>query len=303
MTISDEGAVTSGTVSIGQNTGGSATIEVNSGGSLVGSAYLIGRFGTGSDGHLIVTGTDSTASTTDITVGNEGTGVMDILNGGVVTTTGTPIIGNVAGSNGTVTISGTNSQWTLSDGSGTVTVGGSGTGSLNVSNGGTLLGSASVGGTGTLGSDGTIAGSVTNAGLVSPGNSAGILEVMGNYIQTSDGILQIELGGTTVGAEYDQLFSLAGTATLEGTLNLLSINSFAPSLGNSFQILNFSEGISGSFDNINAFSLGSGLAWDFDDLYTTGTISVIPEPATMAALLGALALGLVLWRRSVRRPR
>jgi len=303
VTVSNGGTVdANGTIYLAENGGGSGTIEVNSGGTFDGRDFIIGS-NAGSEGHLIVTGAGSTASTSNsasIKVGEAGTGVMDILNGGAVTTTnGTPIIGNLAGSNGTVNISGTDSRWTLSGGgTGSVTVGGIGTGSLNVRDGGSLFGSATVGSTGSLGGDGTITGNVTNSGLVTPGNSSGILTINGDYSQTNVGILQIELGGTTVGTEYDQLFSASGTANLDGTLNLLSISSFDPSSGDSFQILNFST-IAGSFDTINTFNLDSGLAWNFDNLYTTGTIDVIavPEPATAASLLGALALGLALIRR------
>jgi T5SS/PEP-CTERM-associated repeat protein len=303
VTVSNGGTVdANGTIYLAEQSGGSGTIEVNSGGTFDGRDFIIGRFA-GSDGRLIVTGAGSTASTSNsasIKVGEEGTGAMDILNGGAVTTTnGTPIIGNLAGSNGTVTINGTGSEWTLSgSGTGGVTVGGSGTGSLNVSNGGLLVGSATVGTSGSLSGDGLISGTVTNSGLVSPGNSPGILTILGDYTQTNNGILQIELGGTTVGTEYDQLLSGAGGAiNLDGTLNIVSINSFAPTAGDSFQIFDFSTGINGSFETINTFNPGSGLAWDLENLYTTGEISVIPEPATAAAFLGALALGLVLCRR------
>lgn len=53
-----------------------------------------------------------------------------------------------------------------------------------------------------------------------------------------------------------------------------------------------------SFDMSEAL-LSEGLYWDFSYFYTDGSIRVaaIPEPATIAAMLGALALGLAAYRR------
>jgi hypothetical protein len=44
--------------------------------------------------------------------------------------------------------------------------------------------------------------------------------------------------------------------------------------------------------------VGSGLKWDASDLYNTGTISVVPEPATLALVAFG---GLALLRRSRRK--
>ena len=62
---------------------------------------------------------------------------------------------------------------------------------------------------GVLTGTGTVFGSVVNSGIVFPGSGAGtgILSIDGNYAQTSAGFLQIELGGTTAGTEYNQLLS------------------------------------------------------------------------------------------------
>jgi hypothetical protein len=59
---------------------------------------------------------------------------------------------------------------------------------------------------------------VSNAGHVGPGNSPGLLTVVGNYTQTSAGVLDIDLGGLLRGTEYDALdaagFVLGGTLTV-----------------------------------------------------------------------------------------
>ena len=64
---------------------------------------------------------------------------------------------------------------------------------------------------------------------------------------------------------------------------------FQPAPGTSFDVLNFAA-VQGEFDQIVLPALGSGLAWDVSALYHEGTLSVVPEPATLALLGGALVL-------------
>ena len=74
-------------------------------------------------------------------------------------------------------------------------------------NGGTLnINGGSLSGTGTINAD------VTNAGQVIPGGTgaAGTLTINGNYTQTATGTLDIDIGGTTAGSQYDQL-AVSGT--------------------------------------------------------------------------------------------
>jgi hypothetical protein len=62
-------------------------------------------------------------------------------------------------------------------------------------------------------------------------------------------VLNIDLGGTMAGTQFDQL-NITGPATLAGTLNLDLINGFVPATGNSFKILACSS-LSGTFDRVN----------------------------------------------------
>jgi fibronectin-binding autotransporter adhesin len=93
--------------------------------------------------------------------------------------------------------------------------------------------------------------------------------------------------------------------TLGGTLKVILLdpldfnfgtNLFVPSNGNSFQIYRNDGGsIVGTFSAFDFSSavLQSGLAWDTSNLYTTGflgVVAVVPEPATYAAIFGAVAL-------------
>jgi hypothetical protein len=55
-------------------------------------------------------------------------------------------------------------------------------------------------------------------------------------------------------------------------------------------------GRTGSFATITGTALGGGLAWDTSQLATSGTLTVIPEPAAIL-LAGLGACGMVLRRR------
>jgi hypothetical protein len=110
---------------------------------------------------------------------------------------------------------------------------------------------------GLLSGGGTINGSVVNAAELRPGDSPGVLTINGNYTQTADGILDIEIGGPLAG-QYDRL-AINGTATLAGTLNVILLNGFVPDLGAAFQIMTF-HSRSGDFDAENGLDLGNGSA-------------------------------------------
>lgn len=72
---------------------------------------------------------------------------------------------------------------------------------------------------GVLVGQGDVTGDVANdGGVVSPGNSIGILTITGNYTQGPDGVLYIELDATTApeaGVNYDQLVIVGGTGIFE----------------------------------------------------------------------------------------
>lgn len=107
---------------------------------------------------------------------------------------------------------------------------------------------------GSLSGNGTITADVGNAGLVSPGNSPGTLTIHGNFTQSSAGILDIELGGTIAGTEYDVL-DITGTAYIDGTLRISLWNGFTPRIGDSFDIL-LADVIIGSFSVLDLAMAG-----------------------------------------------
>ena len=79
---------------------------------------------------------------------------------------------------------------------------------------------------------------------------------------------------------------------LGGTLNVVLYNGFVPSLGDSFEILQYGQ-LSGNFGTVLFPTLRSGLSWARDTSATAMTITVVPEPSTYAlAVIGLGVAGL-----------
>jgi hypothetical protein len=128
---------------------------------------------------------------------------------------------------------------------------------------------------GTLSGTGTINANVTNSGQVNPGGdgTAGILTINGSYTQTDSGVLSIDLGGTTVGSQYDQL-KVNGAVFLGGTLTVQLINGFTPKAGDSFQILLFSSR-TGDFTTENFPDLGPGLV--LSPVFSSSSLTLVTQ--------------------------
>ena len=90
---------------------------------------------------------------------------------------------------------------------------------------------------------------VPNGGVLAPGNSAGVTKIEGDYSQGSPGAtLQIEIGGTTSGTQYDKV-NVTGNVFLGGSLQLAMLNGFVPNAVDTFTILDAAGSLSGSFAN------------------------------------------------------
>ena len=126
-------------------------------------------------------------------------------------------------------------------------------------------------------------GNITNdGGVISPGASAGTvgtLTIDGNYTQTSTGVLNIEVNGTTPGTQYDQLV-VTGTATLAGRLNVSA--GFTPSVGNTFQFLQAGS-ITGDFQVVSLPTLSGGVALTKTTGATDVTLNTIAAPVIAIA--------------------
>jgi T5SS/PEP-CTERM-associated repeat protein len=310
LSVGRNGAATLDAIDGGQvNCNGSMSVNgtLNIGGGQVSNdeGYIATLMGGG--GTVNVDGLNSNWNNDfPLEIGYSGTGALNVTNGGKVTSHGTGLpsegpAGVIGGSGaGTVTVDGPGSEWSLQRGivehfNDTVLVGHFGTGSLTVKNGGTVRGSVvTISPTGQVNGDGNFIESYTgygivmiNYGIVAPGNSAGALHVGGGYYQRdngglSAGTLQIELGGTEPGTDYDQLL-VTGTIGLTdefmqvghgGTLDVSLINGFTPHESDSFNILDFAS-LSGTFATVNLPALTGSLQWDTSQLYISGVLSVV----------------------------
>ncbi len=141
---------------------------------------------------------------------------------------------------------------------------------------------------------GTLEGDVINNGTLSPGNSPGELDIVGNFAHTALANLEIELAGTT--SYLFDLVTATGTATLQGMLTVDLLGDYIPLATDRFPILTAAN-ITGSFSNATTgIDIAAG---HFDVLYsptavTLANFSPVPEP-TVA--LFVLAVPLLLRRR------
>jgi hypothetical protein len=129
---------------------------------------------------------------------------------------------------------------------------------------------------GSLSGTGLIVGDLTNAGVVTPGGggAAGLLGVTGNYTQTASGTLVIGLGGADAGT-YAQLV-VNGTATLDGTLQVVLLGDYVPAVGDRFTVLTFG-GRNGDFASYDLPDLGAGRY--LDPAYDAAGLTLVTRSA------------------------
>jgi len=141
------------------------------------------------------------------------------------------------------------------------------------------------------GSGGTLQGAVENRGTIMPGESPGILNIMGDYVQSASGLLVIEIGGTAQGT-FDAL-NISGTATLGGTLRIKLVDGYTPGDIDSFDFL-MANLFVGNFNSIELPSFGANKTFAIH-LGPNGfqaAVTAVPLPAAgwlFAAAIGGLA--------------
>lgn len=169
---------------------------------------------------------------------------------------------------------------------------------LSMASGATLENLGLITGSGTLGGVGA---TLTNSGTIAPGESPGTLIFTGDFTQTSEGTLSLEIGGLIAGLEYDQFLLTDGAHLFQGTLTIGFINGFLAEAGQTFELIG-STNATYAFDSIILTGLAPGLqgtTFDMGDFYRL-EISSIPEPsAALLLLLGFITLFLT--HRPVRR--
>ena len=134
---------------------------------------------------------------------------------------------------------------------------------------------------------GTIVGAVTNSGAtIAPGNSPGTLTVTGNFTQASGGTLRMEVEGREAGA-FDVL-DVGGSATLGGTLDLVTSASFTPDWSDAFSVVD-APTLQVDFAEIKGTGLGEGMSYEIEvvngvmTLLATDTVAPSNPTATSAS--------------------
>ncbi|MGE0642374.1 MAG: Ig-like domain-containing protein [Nitrospira sp.] len=134
----------------------------------------------------------------------------------------------------------------------------------------------------------------TNGGaiLIKPG---AVVDVSGNYTQTSAASLGIDVAGTATG-QFGRM-TVTGSAALNGTLNVVLANGFTPTLGNRFRFFTDTSR-TGSFAITNGLTLGGGLAFQVDqtdpaflELVTVAATSNVTTTLASADLANASSFG------------
>jgi hypothetical protein len=102
-----------------------------------------------------------------------------------------------------------------------------------------------------------------NNAVVSPGNSPGVLQVLGDYTQSASGALVIDIAGSESGLEYDQLV-VDDAADLSGRLDVSLTGESALFTGQQFSVLTAGE------LNADELTLSGGAASLFEMVVSAG---------------------------------
>ncbi len=131
---------------------------------------------------------------------------------------------------------------------------------------------------GILSGYGTVNANIANAEQVIAGGTgaAGVLTINGDYTQTPSGSLDVEIGGTAAGTQYDQL-EVTGQAALAGTLSISLLTGFSPTLGQTFTIASANP-LSGTFTNVDESAVTGPVA--FQPTYTGTSVVLVAEESS-----------------------
>jgi hypothetical protein len=121
------------------------------------------------------------------------------------------------------------------------------------------------------------AGAVFIVGDARPGFGPGIMEFGGDLGYGPFASMEMELGGTAAGTQYDHIM-VAGDLVIGGSLKMTLLSGFVPAAGMVFDLWEASS-VSGQFASVDLPPLPAGLFWHSADVDTNGElrVSVAPE--------------------------
>lgn len=164
---------------------------------------------------------------------------------------------------------------------------------------GTLTGTLDVSG-GVVSGLGVLGATTLTGGTLAPGITTGQLDT-GNLTLGAASTFAVEIGGSTAGTGYDQVY-VTGAISLAGTFSPSLINGFAPTPNQPFYLMlnDGVDAISGTFaglpegEFVNAgghlFNITYAANGDGGAIGNDVALVAIPEPGTATLLLGGLAL-------------
>ena len=125
--------------------------------------------------------------------------------------------------------------------------------------------------------EGTVEGNVANSGFVVPEDSTGVLHVQGNYTQTSSRRLNI-FADLFLPPGSNSRLDVTGEVALNGTLqmNLAGMGQFRGT--RSFDVLDWTGNLSGTFSTLQLPMFGGAFAWDTSQLYISGVLILTGPP-------------------------
>ncbi|MBX7211664.1 MAG: hypothetical protein K1X78_25375 [Verrucomicrobiaceae bacterium] len=116
----------------------------------------------------------------------------------------------------------------------------------------------------------------TNDGTVTVGSPVGMWDLDWDFTQGSTGRLNLDIGGTAAGTEFDQV-NFHGAVTLGGALNVSLRNSYVPPLGATYAVLTYPSH-SGTFATFSAPGTFLSRTYNAGNL----TLTSVNAPANLA---------------------
>ena len=161
----------------------------------------------------------------------------------------------------------------------------------SISNSATTVSSgATISGTGTVGPL-----TINGGGIIAPGNSIGILNIAGAYIQNGTYTCEVQAAAVPVaGTDNDQI-SVTGAATLGGTLNVIPTGNYTTGQIYTYTILTATGGLGGTqFATVSGTStlfsyaaryVGNNVFLDLVKINTLGQIGTSGNPGSIASYI------------------